>query len=276
MVAFEIRYPRKLIPDGHIIRQVPASWNELTEEQLLHVCRLLYVENGDIYRFRIAAIRYLLDLSWLQTLMIRDHLVDLFPYVAFLEAENTLTDNKLLTIESEEITFYGPIGGFETLTAEEWTEADQAFIDFSASKELTDLDRLIAVLYREPIPGMGPAHSDWKKDFRKNFIEEQVELRQRILTNISQAHKFAVLTWYAGCRREWESVFYRVFKEGKADVESFGWQETIQKISGDTFGSLRETERTNMYKLMLHMEITMKDEEARKKQEKINRLKHAH
>lgn len=276
MVAFEIRYPRKLIPDGRIVRQVPASWNELTEEQLLHVCRLLYVDNGDVYRFRIAAIRYLLRLSWLETLMIRDYIVDLFPYVAFLEAENTLTDNKLLTIRAGGITFYGPIGGFETLTAEEWTEADQAFMDFSASKELTDLDRLLAILYRERTKGMHPKNPNWKKDFRKPFVEEQVELRQRILSTVSQAHKFAVLTWYAGCRREWESVFYRVFKEGKADVESFGWQETIQKISGDTFGSLRETERTNMYKLMLHMEITMKDEEARKKQERINRLKHAH
>lgn len=276
MVAFEITYPRKIIPDGHIIRQVPSSWNELTEEQLLHVCRLLYVDNGDIYRFRIAAIRYLLNLSWLETLMIRDHLVDLFPYVAFLEEENTLTENKLLKIQTGEITFYGPIGGFETLRADEWTEADQAFIDFSASKDIADLDRMLAILYREAIPGMNPGNPHWRKDFRQTFIEEQVELRQRIITEISAAHKFAVLTWYAGCRREWEAVFPRVFKQGKSDVESFGWQETIQKISGDTFGSLRETEDTYMYKLMLHMEITMKDEEERRKQEKINRLKHAH
>lgn len=274
MVAFDIRYPRKFIPDGHIAKKVPSSWNELTRKQLLYICRLLYVETGDIYRFRIAALRYLLGLSWFETLMIGDFLPDLFPYVAFLEQENTLTDNKITTIKAKGITFHGPMGGFETLKAEEWTEADQAFIEFSRTKDEAELDRLIAILYREAIPDMGPTHPEWKKDLRQSYIEEQVELRQRIVTHISQPHKFAILTWYIGCRREWEDIFYRVFKEGKSDVESFGWQETIQKISGGTFGSLRETELTTMYKVMLHMEITMKDETERKKQEQANRMRH--
>jgi hypothetical protein len=275
MVAFDIRYPRKFIPDGRIVKKIPSSWNELTEKQLLYICHLIYVESGDIYRFRIAALRYLLGLSWFQTLMIGDFLPDLFPYVAFLEKENTLTDNKITTLKAKNITLHGPMGGFETLMAEEWTEADQAFIDFSASKDTEDLDRMIAILYREAIPDMGPGHPEWKKDLRQPFIEEQVPLRQRIIADISPAHKFAILTWYTGCRREWEEVFYRVFKESKSDVESFGWQETIQKISGGTFGSLRETERTSMYKIMLHMEITVKDDQERKKQEQVNRMRHA-
>ena len=275
MVAIQIEYPRRFFPDGRIKSDIPSSWNELTEKQLLKVCQLLYVDSGDIYRFRIAVLSHFLGLSWLETLTIRDRLVDLYPYIKFLEAENTLTDNKIITINSDPIIFHGPIGGFETLNVEEWTEADQAFIDFSSSKDINDLDRLVAVLYREALPGMGPGHSAWRKDLRQTFIEEQVTLRQRVLSEISQAHKFAILTWYAGCRKEWEEVFYRVFKENKSDGESFGWQETIQKLSGSTFGNLKETEQTNMYKIMLHMEITMKDEAERKKQEQLNRMRHA-
>jgi len=275
MVAIEIQYPRTFIPDGRITCDIPSSWNELTEKQLLRICELLYVNSGDVYRFRISVLGHLLGLSWLEILMIRDRIVDLYPYIKFLEEENTLTDNKILTIHAKSITFHGPIGGFETLNVEEWTEADQAFIDFSGSKDIQDLDRLVAILYREAIHGMGPGHQSWKKDLRQQFIEEQVTLRQRIVSKISQSHKFAVLTWYAGCRKEWEEVFYRVFKENKSDGESFGWQETIQKVSGGTFGSLKETEQTNMYKIMLHMEITMKDEQERKKQEQLNRRRHA-
>jgi hypothetical protein len=87
------------------------------------------------------------------------------------------------------------------------------------------------------------------------------------MERVPLAVKLAVLLWWKGCRREWEDVFERVFQAKGEGPESFGWQETLLKLSGSEFGDLNSTQRTYMYKLMLKMEITLKDEEYRKEQE---------
>src|SRR5690606_20317237 len=182
-----------------------------------------------------------------------------------------LTENKIDTIKANGVTLFGPIGNFETLSAEEWTDADNAYMDYSQSKDPTALDRMVAILFRERVKDVSPDVLYWTGDYRIAYNEHQVKLRTRYIERIDPRIKLAVLIWYQGCRHEWEEVFERVFKGSKEDIENFGWQETIQKISGSTFGNLKETERTPMYKLMLNMEITLKDEEIRKQKEKTKR-----
>lgn len=275
MTNIEIKYPLlKYFTKSHKAK-LHSNWNELNRSQLIKLAGLIHEDHPSIYHFRMKVLKLLLNLSTLQVLMIdAAYWVELYPYIKWIEEENQLTDNKVLIIKSSVGKLYGPVGNFETLTAKEWTEADEAFLDFHQTKQQTDLDRLVAILYRPRQKGLKPSAPDFENDYRIPFNEFQVAKRSFALKTIPPNIKLAVLLWYQGCRLEWEGVFERVFKGAQSDRENFGWQETIQKLSGETFGNHKQTENTPMYKLMLNMEITLKDEEARKEMEKANRLKH--
>ncbi|AWW32447.1 hypothetical protein DN752_21130 [Echinicola strongylocentroti] len=277
MTTIEIKYPfLKYFTWTHRVK-LPGSWNELSRKQLITVAGLLHDDHNSIHHFRVKVLKALLKLSHLQVMMIgAAYFVELWKYIPFLEEGNELTDNKVLTIKTPAGKLYGPVGNFETLTAKEWTEADEAFLDFHQTKQMADLDRLVAILYRPKKKGLKPDSPDFENDYRIPFNEFQVPKRSFALKTIHPDIKLAVLVWYQGCRMEWEAVFERVFKGAQSERENFGWQETIQKLSGEAFGDHKETENTSMYKLMLNMEITLKDEEHRKEMEKANRMKHAH
>lgn len=280
MRKIEIKYHRPILGLTTHAVDVPSSWDELDASQLAQVAALLYSGEKDIYRFRILLLRILMRFKWYHLWLIGgERLIDLFPFISFIEEEITLRSNKITELKVKRgryrrpIRFFGPIGDFETLTAEEWTEADEAYLDFSQTGDTAALDRMMAILFRERMKGMWPGHSQWANDYRIPFSEAHIRLRIPYMQKVPTATKLAVLLWWRGCRLEWESVFGRVFKNKSEGPESFGWQETILKLSGAEFGDLQHTQRTQMYKLMLKMEVTIKDEEYRKEQEDMAKRK---
>lgn len=276
MVDLKIKYPLWLLGQQTHKCQVPASWNELTKEQLCRVAALLFSGQKDPERLRIELLRTLMRLKWHHLFLLGgERLIDLFPFVKFIEDEITLTDNKVLSITESGIRFFGPMRDFSSLCAEEWTDADEAFVEFSRTNSVNDLDRFMAILFRERKKGMWKNHSKWTNDYRQPYFEYENGGRIRHMAKVPLPVKLSILLWWKGCRREWEEVFERVFKaKEELGPQSFGWQETMLKLSGAEFGDLEKTQKTYMYKLMLKMEVTLKDEEYRKEQEKAQR--HAH
>lgn len=268
MRRIEVKYHRPILGATTYSVDVPATWNELSQDQLLRVADLLYLREVDIHRFRVELLRILLKLKWHHLMMLGGaYLIELFPFVKFIEEEITLNENKILEIDSGRFRFFGPIGNFSTLKAEEWTAADEAYLEYESTKEPEHLDKMVAVLFRSREKGMWKGHSQWANDYRLPFNEYAVKARKSRFQQIDSRIKYAVLLWWKGCRREWEEVFERVFKNRSEGPESFGWEESIMKLSGAEFGDDSQTRNTYMYKLMLKMEVTLKDEEYRKEQE---------
>lgn len=275
MVDVQISYPLWLLGQQTHHVQVPKTWNELSADQLCRVASVLFSGQRDIYRLRIELLRIVMQLKWHHLLLIGgERLIDLFPFVRFIESEINLTDNKITDIKLAGVRCFGPIGDFSTLTADEWTDADDAFVAFRQSNDPADLDIFVAILFRPTVPGLTPRSHNWQNDHRQPYNEYAVPWRVKHMESVPLATKLAVLLWYQGCRREWEELFERVFQSKGDGPESFGWQETVLKLSGSEFGDLQKTQRTPMYKLMLKMEVTLKDDEYRKQIEKANR--HAH
>lgn len=274
MRNIQIKYHRPVLGSTTYAVDVPATWNELTTQQLIRVAGLLFSGPSDPYRLKIELLRILMGLKWHHLLVIgSERLIDLFPFVEFVESEIELTQNKIDDLKLSGTRYFGPIGDFSTLSGEEWTEADEAYIEFSRTGDQASLDRMMAVLYRPWLKGMYPKNPAWMEDYRVPFSEGSVKNRLPIMATVPMPVKLAVLLWWKGCRREWESIFERVFKEKGEGPESFGWQETMLKLSGSEFGDLVHTQRTYMYKLMLKMEVALKDEEYRKEQEDAMRRK---
>jgi hypothetical protein len=272
MIKLEIRFPVLFGLTRRLRVNMPASWNELTRKQLIPLAGLLHSSPDSIYEFRIKALKVLTKLSLVQLLGLGDRIIDLYPFLHFLESENELTQNKIESITIGWFsgkTLHGPIGAFETLTADEWTEADDAYIEFRRASSNAALDRFFAILFREAAPDADQFKTDYRIPFQEGMEKHRLTLVQKIPRDI----KLAVVLWWTGCRREWESVFERVFTAKGEGPESFGWQETLLKLSGAGFGDLGSTQRTYMYKLMLQMEVTLKDEEYRKQQEDAQKFK---
>lgn len=269
MVELEIIIPIKFLSDKKHRVSVPSKWNELTRKQLEKVAGLLAQEQKSVYSFRLKVLEVLAKLSKMRLFQIgSERLVDIFPFVEWVEKDIDLTDNKVLEIKSKGVKFMGPIGDFSSLSCGEWTDADEAYLDYMASQKPESLDRLMAILYRERDKKMNPKNPLWKNDYRLAYSEATVKGRIPYMAKIEMPTKLAVLFWWKGCRQEWESVFERVFKDKGAGHESFGWQETVMKLSGAEFGDLEKTQNTAMYKLMLKMEITIKDDEYQQQQMK--------
>lgn len=266
----EILFPVLFGLKRRICVNLPANWNELTSDQLIPLAGLLHSDLPSVYDFRVKALMILTRLNLIQMLGLCDRIIDLYPFIEFLEAENELTQNKVESISIgrwRKQTLYGPIGNFETLTADEWTEADDAYLEFRSQSTHQALDRFIAILFRDRMSG----DSQVKRDYRIAYSEGMEKHRIPLVQKIPRNTKLAVILWWTGCRKEWEDVFDRVFSAKGEGPESFGWQETILKLSGTVFGNHESTQKSYMYKLMLQMEVTLKDEEYMKEKEKANR-----
>ncbi len=274
MTTIEIIFPKWIMK---LKAKVPTEWNELSAKQLISVAGLLYSGTEDLYKFRIELLRILIGLKWHHLLSIgSERLIDLYPFVQFIESEIRLTQNKIQYLKLQGKRYFGPIGDFSTLTGEEWTEADECFIEFHSSGDVAELDKMMAILFRERIKGISPKSENWANDYREPFSEARVTNRIPVMAKVPLTVKMAVLLWWKGCRREWEEVFERVFKSKGEGPQSFGWQETLLKLSGSEFGDLKSTQATPMYKLMLKMEVALKDEEYRKEQEDARKRSHVY
>lgn len=252
-----------------INRKGPSSWNELTSDQLIRLAAVLYGGEQDLDKLKIKITKTLFGLKWYQIfLMSPAQLAYLNTYFNFILEGNELTENKFPVLRSGFKKFYGPIGDFSTLKGKEWTDAANAFREYCQTGEDKSLDLLIAILWRPRNKKADQKREDWNEDFRIPYNQFTAERRAKSFAKMDRRIKLAILIWFRGCWHEWEKTFGRVFTATEEEVENYGWTETMQKLTGTTFGSLSETEESLMWKLLLKMEIDLKDQEIQERKSK--------
>ena len=248
-----------------IKRKGPSSWNELTRRQLIRLASVLFEGEADKDKLKIKITKVLFNLKWYHIfLMSSAQLAYLNTFFSFILDKNELTDNKFPSIRIGFRRFYGPIGDFSTLKGREWTDAADAFREYTQTNDSQYLDLLVAILWRPRNQKANPKREDWKGDYRIPYNPFTAEERAKEMAKLDYRIKLAILIWFRGCWEEWEQMFPRLFSGTGEQVENFGWKETMQKLTGNTFGSLEETEGSFMWNLILKMEIDLKDEEIQK------------
>lgn len=249
-----------------IKRSGPTCWNDLTPKQLLRLVSVLYSGETDPEKLKIKITRVLFNLRWHHIFLISAaQLAYLNTFFGFILDKNELTENRFPFLRVRFRKYYGPVGSFSTLKAEEWTHAADAFREYTSTNDEKYLDLLIAILWRPKNPKADPESEDWMGDYRIPYNEFTVEGRAKKLAKIDFRTKLAILLWFRGCWAEWEEMFPRLFSATSGQAESFGWMETLQKLSGQTFGNIKETKTTWMWNLLLKMEIDLKDDEIQKR-----------
>ena len=225
--------------------QVATAWNELTRAQLLRITWLhgqKFTSDralDDAFRAVLlqAPARVLSRLNAVQRVELRR----LVP-VRFLRepAEYAPFTEQLLEYlpylkwwQGLGARYYGPRAGFRNLRFAEFIFADAYFLRYLQAGDETQLDRLVATLYRPQRAGYAPLAPDYAGDRREDFNEHLLEARARAVAKQAHHVKYAVLLWYAGCRRQLETRFEYVFTDAnKATASKAGWGDVLHQMAG--------------------------------------------
>jgi hypothetical protein len=220
---------------------IPGNWNELTGEQLISMARII-TENAPLDELKLKLLFAFADIHALQRPAVlvndKEHFWIRFkqrkfmvpaqslafimtPFIQFFseKSENeyivspNLTRQLLPVIKAGKQTLYGPGDGLSNITLREFIFTETAFSDYLHANDASARDKLIAVLYR-PSGKIKPCSINFTGDIRERFNDNIIDSRIKIVADMPDATKKAILWYYEGCKRHIAYLFPNVFREG--------------------------------------------------------------
>ena len=234
----------------------PESWNELTANQLLMICKfysktldytlmrqlifcnlagLTILKRKEVagedeektgywfeykkQKFRISAI----DLAWL--LKFTDFIFDSY------ESKNTITyyirsqisEQKIPSVVVDGIKYYGPHSHMSNTPWIEWQTCMIHYKNYKTSGDISNLNKLCASLYREKRKDIALDDPKMFEDKRSVFTDFAVDDRALKIAPLSFDIKIAILFYFEGCIVLLERLYPEVFRspkpEGKATTK---------------------------------------------------------
>lgn len=236
----------------------PESWNELTKDQLLAVCKfysqtldytmmrqLLFcslsglsilkrkeVESEDEEKtgywfeykkqtFRISAI----DLAYL--LKFVDFLFDSYQRnnVITFYIHSQISEQRIPSVMVGGLKLYGPHSHLSNTPWIEWQTAMIHYKKYKTYGDVLDLDRLCATLYREKRTDIQENDPRMFEDKRSIFSDYAVDDRALKIAKLPFDHKIAILFYFEGCIILLERLYPEVFRVPSTPVKSDNKQE---------------------------------------------------
>lgn len=268
MQAFTIEHKGRVF-QGHI----PESFNELTADQLLQLCRYY---NGQTLLPK-ARLHFALHLvGWKAFHWRRNRAIMAIPHqqvhfigqsIDWAFAPSTLTRQLLPRVRVGLRFFYGPKDFFgngildEVITAfEKMTSYKEASSDAERSRLLAEL---AATLYR-PRKWYWPFIKwlPWLNngDPRRAFNENLIKPNAAILGKLPQEQLNAILLFFEGCTAHWEAVAPLVFTSNKEGVgDRLGWSKFYVSMAGPKFGNIHTVGSAYYTNILIHLQSELEN-----------------
>lgn len=253
--------------------QIAEEWNELTSNQVLKLCDIIFYNRKKKLTksaWSYAVLYVLLNIKWYQLRFLWNFLkvekVDIvfhfFPLIKFLKDRNELTEFKIRSFRIGFRKYFAPGNYFSNLTLEEYKYADHFYASYNKEKNIDDLEALVAVLYREK------SEAPTLLDNREAFDEAKLVKNAKRMMKLPLTYKQAILLSYEGCRNHLATHCPRIFQKGEEETNKrdFGFEGLILELSGNKFGDYENTKKTFVKKAFNLIEMEM--EKAAKKQSK--------
>lgn len=250
-------YKRKIL-------KIPEVWNEMNTRQLIGVAKVIY-KKLDILAGKLWLLKILAGMSWWKFLRFSEEELGTYIYLTdFLLKKNELTVQLLPKYRN----LYGPASGLDNLKIKEFVFTELYYSEYNSSKNESDLDMLIAVLYR---PGrknynckMNP-DGDVREAFNDNLIQHYARRIHRWPMYVRRA----IVIWYTGCRNAWISQFDNVFAGGDGDPSKYGlWSMMRSVAKNGIFGDLEKVQEQYVTSILMDMDETVAEA---KKLEQMNK-----
>lgn len=239
--------------------QLPDSWNELTENQLLHLVMYLYADakNPNV---RMSVFKILLPLK--PALLRAIHPEDIF---RLQEAcrwiwEKPLEQKILQEFKFEGKTYLLPEANFENVCLIEYAMADFYTKAFSRpNPDFSSLELLVATLCRPEAPGLNMDDPEWNGDQREKYNSKIAERRAQAFSRLPMQIKIIVLYYFLSAQKSLQEQYHEIYehpeeKTKRATGPNFGWIEAIDNLAEEgTFGDWEKTAYANLHTICFHL-----------------------
>ncbi|WP_281991401.1 hypothetical protein [Aquimarina aggregata] len=232
---------------------IATSWNELNTWQLSKVSKLIFTKvSSDVLKYRLVYILFMIRPGLIHTLkvfylLISVPLSELYVYAKFMVETSDLTHfPKTLTYRGKKL--YGPEARLSNITIDQFSFADVFYYRWCKTRDDSDLNRLISVLY-------------FPKG--KGFSREEKNLRHSsIVKKMPMGIKLTVLMAYMGSRSVLAASFKNVFpkKKGDSKAEYSSFDKILYNMAlseNQPFGHLYATKQAKLYDFMNVLDLDL-------------------
>lgn len=171
---------------------------------------------------------------------------------------------------------YGPEPYLTNCQFFEYVEAQQRFIAFSKTGQYSELDQMIACLWRPAkwfhfIQKRLPSYNG---DIRQKFNKNHVELRAKQVAKLPPEVRFGCFLFFKNCEENIQAgemeisgtmISFRDLFKKSGDDESginLGWVGVLYSLAeSGVFGNIRDTSQQNLYDVMLRLYQIIKENE---------------
>jgi hypothetical protein len=222
---------------------IPASWNELNQNQFEKIALLFTTAEPSLVR-DIRLFKILVNAKWWQFILKGKfaYFLKQVPYsewkqhIEFLIKENNRTVFEPI-IKVKNKTYYAPMDRIQNLTADEFAVADDLHIRYRETQNIEFLQYLFHVLYQE-------------QEDRVLFVKNH--LPKLINKNIPVKTLIATELVYFGSKNHMVSKFKKAFPKSskKSNGTRTGFGKVIQKMAKDDLSKAPIIKQTNIYEFL--------------------------
>lgn len=282
------------IPEKNIHVDYPSQWEELTGEQYDYVMQqVIKLEDRKltIEEFKLLVLYHFLGINLTPFALKKENrltpdqleqkyqnvwqMTQTLDYFFVLEEKEgkmlyrlnyDSVKNFIPFIDIEGHVFYGPGHGLTDCSFAEYRNAFDAYRNYTVKKEIAELNKLVAILYRpERINYQDIQNSvEFDGQRREKFNYHLVEYRAVIIDGLPYFKKYAIYLFFRNCdlffRTEEIEVsgkkicFKALFEEGEDKGESLGLNSLLFSMAdAGTFGNIKETDEANVYDIFLKL-----------------------
>lgn len=238
----------------------PRSWNEMERKHLIiwAACMSSGVEEFEAQKICAAQLYGIPRNVYVEVIPAKDK-VRLALSVGFLFKRNQLDKWLIPSFWHRFTKYHGPKSKLMNITVREFGLLEHCYNRFQETGIDGYLDHLAAILYR-PRKYFGI-----DDDIRRPLRDHALQKRADRFAKLPMVTKWAIFLNYEGCR----NFIHRQFREVYSTAGAIGsakdhrqnnqWQLVINAASGGKFGTLTETENSNLHKFLLDLRERAKE-----------------
>lgn len=206
------------------------TWNELSQEQVLAVMRILHSQTVLGWKI-IHLVNILCEIGKNEKLIIVEK--DAIEITKFLlDGKVELTQNPLPKIGTGWFsTLYGPSAKLNTSSFGEFIMADsfcQNYIsEEDPNKKEEWLCKMIACLYRPKKKKHNPASPNYDGDIRERFNSYNLGSRLPQIKRLDFEIKQTILAFFISCKNYFAQIYTDIFTKGESTGEGGNWFTTL-------------------------------------------------
>lgn len=244
---------------------VAENWNELSGKTFAEIVGILMGGHGEketeillLAALMVVPVKMLIRLP-------PEHLSGIIHLVRWIDSEVNIADQLFPFIKAPG-KLYGPVGGFDNVSAVEFHFLEHYYFGWKRSGEDGDLYRFISVMYR-PAKKKYDIVKNADGDVREAFNQNLTDFYAGRIKKLSRERCLCIVFQYESWRRIMEKEYNQVFGKKGGDITiDAGWFGIFRGVASEgKFGPLDKVEQLNIHTLMLELKFLDAEERVMKK-----------